>query len=210
MKTKLLALFLFSLLSCASRAEVYVEARLAYLSVSGTPNVGDVGIVTDSDFDRAAPSIALGYNFTPRFALELRYVSLGELTLQKTAPTFAIFPTNAPTLQVPHYYTYRQETDVVSLALPIRIYERQKVSVRVTPLVQRSEADVSFTERSPNVSVVPPGIIFQQQDTVTRAGGEISAAYQLGKHAAITLSYTFLPVSGFDAHLFGGGLNWQF
>src|SRR4051812_11955243 len=93
MKTPLLSLCFFSLLPCLSRgAEIYLEPRLAYLGVSGTPNVGDVGVVTDSDFDRTAPSIALGYHFTPRFALELRYVSLGELSLQKTAPTFAIFP----------------------------------------------------------------------------------------------------------------------
>lgn len=210
MRTQLAFFSLILLLPGLVRAEFYVEPRLSYLKVSGTPNVGDIGVVENSDFDRQAPSIGIGFNFTPRVSLELSYVSLGELELRKRSPNFNIFPTPGPVLPFAHVYAYHQKANAVALALPFKVIDRPKFSVSVAPLLQRADAEITFYELSPNVSVIAPGIIFHRRDQTTHGGGDVSAAYRLGAHAAVTLHYTYLALSTFDAHLFGAGFKWSF
>jgi len=217
MKTKLLLLAPFALIvsTCLARPSFYVEPRVSYLHVPGTPNIGDLGSARSTDIDRAAPTFVFGYDLAPRLAVELRYTALGDVVVRKTAPFFLIFPpTSGP---VPfdnsvavRSYRYEQETSITTLALPFRLIGTPKFSARLTPLIQRADAKIDLFETSPNVLVVPPGIIHHRRETPVRAGAEISAAYALGTQAAVTGHYTYLPLPGFDAHLFGAGLNWRF
>jgi hypothetical protein len=211
MKTKLPVLALFILHACLARAAFYVEPRVSYLHIAGTPNIADLGAVQNSDTERFAPGIALGYTLTPRLGLELRYTALGEVSANKVSPDWKIFPTDNPVIAIPHYYRYVQETSVTSLALPFQLVDAKKITVWLTPLVQRAEAKVELWEQSPNVLLVAGGgPIHHRRETPVRAGGEISAAYALGTRAAVTVHYTYLPLPGFDAHLFGAGFTVRF
>lgn len=211
MKIKLPVLALFIFQACLAHAAFYVEPRFSYLHVAGTPNIGDLGAVESSDIEHLAPEIALGHTITPRLGVELRYTALGEVAANKVSPNWKIFPTDNPLIASLHYYRYVQKTSVVSVALPFQLVEAKNFTARLTPLVHRAEAKVEFWERSPNVLLVAGGgPILHRRETTVRAGAEISAAYALGTRAAVTVHYTYLPLPGFEAHLFGAGFNWRF
>lgn len=216
MKTNLLLLvsFVLTVTNGVARPSFYVEPRVSYLHVPGTPNVGDLGIARSTDIDRAAPSLVLGCELAPRVAVELRYTALGDVAVRKTFPFFTIFPPIPlpfdSSIAIARSYRYEQETSVAALALPLQLVSTSKLRAHLTPLLQRADAKIDLFETSPNVLVVPPGIIHHRRETPVRAGGEISAAYTLGARAGVSIHYTYLPLPGFDAHLFGAGLNWRF
>lgn len=209
MKIKILSCLALLFQTSLARAALYVEPRFSYLHVAGTPNIGDLGRKQSSDIEHLAPEIAVGYTFSSRVGVELRYISLGDVKIAKAWPYLQIFPTNDPLLPVLHTYTYVQETSVVSLALPIKVVDAKNFTVFATPLAQRADAKIQFLETSPSIDFVA-GYRFRRHETPIRGGGEVSATYALNAHAALTAHYTYLPLPGFDAHLLGAGLNFRF
>ncbi|MGC4075290.1 MAG: hypothetical protein QM760_22870 [Nibricoccus sp.] len=93
MKTHYPRLLLVSLLlPCAAHSAIYIEPRLAHLTISGTPDVGDVGIEDDSDIPDFIPTIQLGWEITSRINLEVRYAQIDDIVINKTAMSGAVFP----------------------------------------------------------------------------------------------------------------------
>jgi len=217
MKNKLPLLLLSVVLPCAAQAQFYLEPRLAYQHVSGTPNIGDIGKVLESDEPAVAPGIALGYALSPRLRLEVRYVSLGNLVVAKLSPNYQIFPVTGPLLPVLRKYEYAQRTDLFAAALPVQVFSSGRASLRLAPLLQLESADVTLTDiidimsAQPNVLSLPYRTVYLHRTTTeVHAAAEVSFDYSISDRTTFVLHYTYSPLSNFDAHLFGVGLGVKF
>ena len=217
MKNKLLLTLLTTCGILAAQAEIYVEPRVSYLAVGGSPDIGDIGHETGTDRSSPAVSLAVGYVFTPRLSLELRYSHLGDLTVFKESPTWQIFPPDGEvTLPAVRLYDLVQRTELFSVAARFRVWSGDKLSVSLTPMLQIESSEVKLLEAGispplPYVTLVPAGtVITRRTDTEVQPGAEISIDYQFSERIGGGLHYTYSPLSTYDAHLIGAGLIFKF
>lgn len=217
MKNKLLLLLLTTCGILAAQAEIYLEPRVSYLVVGGSPDIGDIGHATGTDRPSAAVGLALGYVFTPRLSLELRYTHLGDLTVFKESPTWQIFPPEGQvTLPAVRLYDLAQRTELFSVAARFRIWSGDKLSVNLTPMLQIESSEVRLLEAGispplPYVTLVPAGTVITRRSTTdVQPGAEISVVYQFTDRLGADLHYTYSPLSTYDAHLIGAGLVFKF
>ena len=217
MKNKLLLLLLTTCGILAAQAEIYLEPRVSYLAVGGSPDIGDIGQETGTDRPSAALGLAVGYAFTPRLSLELRYTHLGDLTVHKQSPTWRIFPPDGEvTLPAVRLYDLAQRTELFSVAARFRIWSGDKLSVNLTPMLQIERSEVKLLEAGispplPYVTLVPAGtVITRRSNTDVQPGAEISVGYRISDRVVTEIHYTYSPLSTYDAHLIGAGLVFKF
>lgn len=217
MKNKLLLTLLTTCGFLAAQAEIYVEPRVSYLAVGGSPDIGDIGRETGTDRSSPAVGLAVGYVFAPRLSLELRYTHLGDLTVFKESPNWQIFPPDGEvTLPAVRLYDLVQRTELFSVAARFRVWSGDKLSVNLTPMLQIESTEVKLLEAGispplPYVSLVPAGtVITRRSDTEVQPGAEISIDYRLSARVRAGLHYTYSPLSTYDAHLVGAGLVFKF
>ncbi len=216
-KTKLLLSLLILVLTGTAHAAFYADLRLSHLTVQGTPEIGDIGVETGSDLPELSATIALGYELSKRANLELRYTHLGDLTVDKISPYPTVFPLK-PGEVVPFVtstYGFKQRTSLLAVALPFQLWGQDKFSLHLTPLLQCERADVELLAGSlpalPNANTVPVGTVFYRRSTTElHAGIELDLGYRLTPRTRLHFNYTYSPLSNFDAHLFGTGLEVKF
>lgn len=215
-KTNLLLLTLL-VTPLVGRATFYLEPRVSYLSISGTPNIGDIGRKRSEDISRASPSIAVGYEISPRFNLEFRYTRLGEVVINKSSATRSIFPGGEVILPATRDYKFAQDSDLVGLAMPWRLGAQERLAFFVTPIVQLEVSEIKLTEEvfdATPTSGSGPGprteLILKRSKTSFNVAAEFAAHYAISDRISARLSYTFSPLKNFQAHLFGFGVGAKF
>lgn len=214
--TLLLSLSLLALAATTAPAAFYADLRASHLALQDTPDIGDIGAKTGSDLSPLSLTFAVGYELSPRVDLQLRYTHLGNITINKVSPYATVFPLKPGEVSatVVTNYIFKQRTNLFSLALPFQIWEKEKLSLRLTPLLQLETAKVELGfggTMLPYVSSVPVGTVFHRRSTTElHAAGEIALGCRLSESARAYLHYTYAPLSNFDAHLFGTGLELKF
>jgi len=215
MKNKILPLLLSLTAFSTAHAAVYIDLRLSHLMAAGTPDIGDVGRETGTDFPSVAASMAIGYEISPRLSLELRYTHLGDLTINKVSANWTPFPSQI-VLPAVRRYDFEQRTDLWGIAVPVQVWKKGNLSLQLTPLLQIEHTDVKFRDQGtfpplPDIDFVPPGYVFLRRSTTeVQPGAEVALSYHLGSRTTVLLHYTYTPLSTFDAHLFGAGLQAKF
>jgi hypothetical protein len=210
MKTHhLLLLSAWLLLPCAAQSALYIEPRLAHLNISGTPDVGDVGVENSSDIPRYIPMINLGWEITSRINLEVRYAEIDDIVVNKTAMSGAIFPLppGHGTITVLTPYTYSQKSRLITTALPLDVVVAGKFTLTLTPMIQFEQTHTQL-DRKNGVPNLPP--IYEKKTKSDHFGGEIGASYNFRDPIAATISYTYSPLQRFDAHFVSAGLRFKF
>lgn len=203
---------LTSLAATAASAAVYIDVRAAKLELTGTPEIGDVGVTLSEDRPSTAVTFAVGYELTPRVAAELRYTHLGDAHAYKLAPTATTFPTTDPVAQVQTYYYFDQSSDLYSFALPIKVVDRGAFAVSIAPLLQLERAQFVFTNAGVNTLLLPGPlpVIYRNTRTKLHLGGELKIAYRFNANVGASLSYGYSALEAYDAHLIGAGLEFRF
>jgi hypothetical protein len=217
MKNKLILLSLALLLPCSAGAAIYVEPRMSFLDIKGTPSIGDIGQVTRSDTPEVAPGIGVGYELASRVKLELRFTYLGTIELRKFSPIYSIFPPGPAdaVLTVIRPYEYKETSRLFSLAVPVTVVKTGRVSLALTPLLHAHDSNIElvdlFTVLENGLSVVPGRhVIRRENDAVIRPGGELAFDFAFDRHLTFSLHYSYSELKTFNAHLVGGGLRWRF
>jgi hypothetical protein len=213
MKLKTFALsLLVSTAAIAASAAVYIDVRVGKLELSDTPEIGDVGAVLGEDLPSTAFTLAVGYEITPRAALEARFSDLGDFTVYKVAPSGGLFPTPGPVPLAVTYYFFEQSTTLFSLALPIKLVDRGPFTLSVAPLLHLERSKFVFTNAGVNTLLLPGPLPVLYRDTRTEfhAGGEMKLGYRFTPHIGASLSYSLSALEAYDAHLIGAGFDWRF
>ena len=215
-KTNLLLLTLL-VTPLVGRATLYLEPRVSYLSISGTPNIGDIGRKVSEDISRASPGIAVGYEISPRLNVEFRYTRLGEMTINKVSSTRSIFPGQEVILPATRNYKFTQDSDLVGLAMPWRLGAKERLAFFVTPIVQIEFSEIKLTEEvfdATPTSGSGPGprteLILKRSKSTLNVAAEFAAHYEINERLFARVSYTFSPLKNFQAHLFGFGVGAKF
>lgn len=195
----------------AASAAVYIDVSAAKLEISGTPNIGDVGKKLSDDLPSNAFTLAVGYEFTPRVALEARFTSLGDTHVAKVAPSTAIFPGEVGATVLTYYY-YDQSTDLYTVALPIKLVDRGAFSLSVAPLLHLEHSKFVFRNSGVNTLLLPGPlpIIYRDTRTELRLGGELKLAYRFNENIGAHVYYSYSALEAYDAHLVGAGLDFRF
>lgn len=200
-----------SVAATATSAAVYIDVSEAKLEISGTPSIGDIGKELDDDLPSSAFTLAIGYELTPRIALEARYTDLGDARVSKVAPTSSTFPTDDPTAQVLTYYSFDQSSELYTLALPIKLVDRGALSVSVAPLLHLERAKFVFTNTGVNTLLPGPlPVIYRDTRTELHLGGELKLAYRFNANVGAHVYYSYSALEAYDAHLIGAGLDFRF
>ncbi len=202
---------LTSLAATAASAAVYIDVRASKLQLSNTPEIGDIGTTISEDNPSNAVTFAVGYEFTPRIALEARYTHLGDAHVYKVSPVGLPFPTPDPQPQVVTHYFYDQSTELFSVALPIKVVEHGAFSVSVVPLLHLDRSKFVFTNAG--LQTLLPGplpVIYRDTRTKLHVGGELKLAYRFNANIGATLSYSYSALEAYDAQLIGAGLEFRF
>lgn len=208
-----LALFaIASAAATAASAAVYIDVSAAKLEISGTPNIGDRGATLDDDLPSSAFTLAIGYEFTPRIALEARYTNLGDAHAYKVSPSSSIFPPRGGAdLPVLTYYYYDQSSDLYTLALPIKLVDHGAFSFSIAPMLHLEHSEFVFTNAGVNTLLPGPlPVIYRDARTELHLGGEIKAAYRFNANVAAHVYYSYSALEAYDAQLFGAGLEFRF
>lgn len=218
MLTTLRNLTFLASLACTAQAAVYVDARVSYLDIAGSPSIGDIGTPLESDLSDRAYSFAVGTTLTPRLRLEARFTDLGNSKITKVSPIWAIMPP-IPDVYLPaqRYYRYEQSTRLYSLALPVEVWSRQRFSLVLTPLIHAEESRIAIDDLYINVATIqglllpqPPLRYLDSTRTRVRLGGEAGFAFRATERVKLTFTYAYANLQAYDAHLFGAGLGWDF
>jgi opacity protein-like surface antigen len=214
-KIKLLPL-LASLLTCVASAAVYVDLRVSHQSLDGTPSIGDIGAKISEDLPNAAVSLALGTHLTPHISAELRFTDLGRLSVDKVSPSWNIFPpTGDVTLPAQRYYRYKQSTRLYTFALPVELFEQNRVTLSVAPLLQLEHSTITIDDLYINVQTVnllpqAPTRFLETDRTKVRLGAEVGLAYHATDKVKLSLNYSYSSLHAYDVHLLGAGLGLEF
>lgn len=228
-KQRLLLLSLL-LAPCLAHAAFYLEPRVSWLKFSGTPNIGDRGWVARSDEPEVVPTLAVGYELSPRLRLELRYTPLGDFTSYRFAPSAAIFPGDEVSLPYVRPYEYRQRTDLYTVALPIRMLDHKRLAVSVTPLLIADDSDVevadyvyynlpvildradagAFIWPGPTVPATNRRVLRHSDKVNLRLGGELALRYSCTDKLALTAHCNWSNLRTADLLAFGGGVEFRF
>lgn len=200
-----------SLAVTATSAAVYVDITAAKLEISGTPSIGDLGWRLDDDLPSSAVTFAVGCELTPRIALEARITNLGDAHVYKVAGSTALFPGQVGAT-VLTYYFYDQSTELYTLALPIKLFDRGAFSFSITPLLHLEQSKFVFTNAGVNTLLLPGPlpVIYRDTRTELHVGGEIKAAYRFDANVGAHVSYSYSALEAYDAHLIGAGLDFRF
>lgn len=205
-------LMLIALLPLAGRGAVYIEPRISMLYAPKPADIGDIGVTFEEDSAVAAPGLAVGWSFNPRTALELRYVHVNEFTAWKRSPYPTIYPPVGPVPLVVSDYSLSQESNLVSVALPLTVMRGEKVSLVITPMATYEDTHTLVHRLGgPTVLIVPnaPPLV-DRRDRGVRPAIETSFEYQLGPQLRLNLHYGYAALANYDAHFFGSGLAVQF
>jgi len=214
-KIKLIPL-LATLLACAAHSAVYVDLRVSHQSLDGTPAIGDIGAKISEDLPDAAVSLAIGTHLTPRISAELRFTDLGNLSVDKVSSTWNIFPpTGDVTLPAQRYYRYGQSTRLYTFALPVKLFEKDRMSITVAPLLQLEHSTITIDDLYLNVQTAtllpqPPVRFLETDRTKVRPGAELSLGYQVTDKVKLSLNYSYSSLHAYDVHLLGAGLALEF
>jgi hypothetical protein len=214
-KLKLIPL-LATLLACAAHSAVYVDLRVSHQSLDGTPAIGDIGAKISEDLPDAAVSLALGTHLTPRISAELRFTDLGKLSVDKVSPNWNIFPpTGDVVLPAQRYYRYKQSTRLYTFALPVKLFEQNRVSLSVAPLLQLEHSTITIDDLYINVQTVnllpqAPTRFLETDRTKVRLGAEVSLAYHATDKVKLSFNYSYSSLHAYDVHLLGAGLGLEF
>jgi len=221
---------LLSAAPCLTHAAFYVEPRVSWLNFSGTPNIGDLGWVAQADEPDIAPTLALGYEISPRIRLELRYTSVGKFDYHKFAPSSAIFPGDQISLPYVRPYEYHQRTQLYTLALPIRLMESKRFAVALTPLAIADDTEVEIADyvylglpvtiQTADVgsylwpAPFAPGnnrrVLRREDGTHLRAGAELTLRYTCTEKLAVTAHCNWANLRTTDLLSYGAGLEFRF
>ena len=218
MITKLCQTSLIALLAaCSAQAGVYIDARVSHLAISGTPEIGDIGRTIDEDFPTIAYSLAVGTKLSSRLNAEVRFTDLGDIDVLKVSPYWTIMPPIPEViLPVERYYRYQQSTRLYSLALPINVWESKQLSLVLTPLLNVEQSRVTLDDlfinaQTAGLTVPYPQPRFLDTDrTKVRLGTEATLAYHPTGSMQLSVTYSYLSLQAYDAHLLGAGLGWNF
>lgn len=215
---------------CLGHAAFYVEPRVSWLNFSGTPNIGDLGWVAQADEPDVAPTLALGYEISPRFRMELRYTSVGTFDYRKFAPSSAIFPGDQISLPYVRPYEYHQRTQLYTVALPIRLFENKQLSLALTPLavVDDSEieiADYVYLGLPVTIQTADAGsyiwpapfapgnsrrVLRTENSLHLRAGAELTLRYACTDKLALTAHCNWSSLRTVDLLSYGAGVEFRF
>lgn len=212
MITKLCQTSLIALLAaCSAQAGVYIEANVSHQTISGLPNIGDVGTKLGEDLPSSAFTLTIGHEFTPRVALEARFTDLGDPHVYKLAPSAAVFPGLVGATVMTYYY-YDQSTQLYTVALPVNLLDRGRLSLSVAPLLHLEHSKFVFTNAGVNTLLLPGPlpVIYSDTRTELHVGGELKLAYRFSPHLRGSITYSYSALEAYDAHLFGAGLGWNF
>lgn len=209
-KIKLIPL-LATLLVCAAHSAVYVDLRVSHQSVDGTPAIGDIGAKISEDLPGAAVGVAIGTHLTPRISAELRFTDLGNLSVDKVSPNWTIFPPGEVVLPAQRYYRYGQSTRLYTLALPVKLFEKDRMTISVAPLLQLEHStitidDLYFANRLPQA----PVRYLETDRTKVRPGAELGFGYRATDKVRLSLNYSYSSLHAYDVHLLGAGLGLAF
>ncbi|MBI2514519.1 MAG: outer membrane beta-barrel protein [Opitutae bacterium] len=215
LKSLLPTLALFATVSAATvaSAAVYVDVTAAKLEISGTPAIGDIGAKLDDDLPSSAVTFAVGYEVTPRIAVELRYSDLGDIRINKVSPVWALFPPSGAVAQTLRYYRYKQSTQLYTIALPIKLIAHGPFSLSIAPLAHFDRSEITLTDLWVNVQTFapqPPTIAYRDTRAKLHVGGELKLAYRFSDHVGVHASYSYSALETYDAHLIGAGLEVRF
>lgn len=228
-KSSLFAL-LVSATATATSAAVYVEPRVSWLDISGTPNIGDRGWTAQADEPDVVPTLVVGYELSPRVCLELRYTSVGTIDHRKFAPSSAIFPGDEVYLPYVRPYEFHQRTQLYTIAVPIRMAEHKRVTVTLTPLIVAEDSEIEVADyvyldlpvtiqaSDASVSTWPypfaPGnnrrVLRREDGIKLRAGAEIAVRYAVTPTLAVTAHCSWLNLRSADLFTYGPGLEFRF
>lgn len=213
-KIKLIPL-LATLLACAAHSAVYVDLRVSHQSLDGTPSIGDVGVKISEDLPDAAVSLAIGTHLTPRISAELRFTDLGNLSVDKVSSNWTIFPPGEIVLPAQRYYRYGQSTRLYTFALPVKLFEKDRMSLTVAPLLQLEHSTITIDDLYLNVQTAgllpqPPVRYLETDRTKVRPGAELSLGYQATDKVKLSLNYSYSSLHAYDVHLLGAGLALEF
>lgn len=211
-KPVLLSLLALGAASAASAA-IYVDVHASKLEIAGTPAIGDRGAKLSDDLPSSAITFAVGYEISPRIAIEARYTSIGDGRTYKVAPSSSIFPPSGGVdLPVLTYYFMDQSTDLYTLAVPLKVVDRGAFSLSVAPLLHVERSEFVFRNAGVNTLLLPGPlpIIHRETRTELRFGGEVKLAYRFNPNVAASLSYSYSALEAYDAQLIGAGLEFRF
>lgn len=229
-KLRLLSLVLLAAPCLAPAASFYVEPRVSWLKLSGTPNIGDSGWVYQADEPDVAPTIALGYEISPRVRVELRYTTVGKFNYRKFAPSSAIFPGDQVSLPYVRPYEYSQRTRLYTVALPFRVFEQKRFSVSLTPQLIADDSTVEVADYiylglpvtilATDVStyLFPPSFVpgnnrrvLRHEDGMKlRAGAELQLRYACTDRFGITAHANWTSLRTVDLFTYGAGVEFRF
>lgn len=203
------ALALTGVVATAATSAVYLDVRAAKLAVSGTPSIGDDGQKISDDLPSNAFTIAVGYEINSRLSLEARFTHFGDIRIRKAVP---LVPADIEFPPPALFYTYRQSTELYTLALPIQAFKRGAFSVSVSPLAHLEHSQYTIADAGVNMPVPtgPSAVLVHRTRQSLRAGGEVKAAYRINQNLTADVSYSYSNLQAFGAHLIGAGLSYHF
>jgi hypothetical protein len=203
MKTKLLV-SLAILLPWSAHGAFFIEPRVSYVDIAGTPNIGDRGYVTSSDLPQTTVGIAAGCTITSRISVELRYTSIDGIRVNKAgSDIFGVPPGLHPTGLV-FDYAYLQDSRIFAVALPLKLVDQGKITFSLVPLLQLERSDIELFQPRGSLAAWP---IRHETANEFHVGAEVNIAYRLGSRTELTLNYTYSPLKAFDAHFVSAGLR---
>lgn len=213
-KTKLLIVLLLLTLAGTGRASFYIDLHLSHLSVQDTPEIGDIGHTLAEDLPETGFSLALGTTLTPRVNAEFRYTHLGDLNITKVSPIWTIFPPQGEVvLPAERYYRLNQSSQLFSFALPIKLVEKGRCSLALTPLLHLEHTEIAVHDLYVNANVVTgfaPVPAYESNRTKLHFGTELNFGYRPTPKLKLSLLYSYSLLETYDAHLFGTGLELEF
>ncbi|MBI2515378.1 MAG: hypothetical protein HYV95_00530 [Opitutae bacterium] len=204
------------MLPLAARCAVYVEPRASILHLSGTPEVGVLVSKVSFDTPSTAAGLGLGWEISPTVRIEFRYTDIGTVKADVLS-TQILPPLTGTQLVALHEYEFSQRSRLWSVALPIRVWARDRLMLHFTPLIHCENTKTNLVRIDPQFGIPenpPPPVIRtvanRSNSTALHPGAELSLAYGVAEHFSLTAYYTYAPLKNLDAHLFGLGLGLSF